>query len=149
MLGQKGVRSIKFLQKYLYSCDLRKDERYFEVLDLSANHLNKRLHELKELVTQPYFKFETLIISDNHLTAKQLNELCQSLLQCDNLIHLDIRNNAFVDTDLKIMYPFLQKNKNLRKIEYSLSDPVNIKKKKYFESLSSLPTHSVRTKLST
>lgn len=39
------------------------------------------------------------------------------------------------------MYPFLQKNKNLRMIEYSLTDPVNIEKRKYFDSLSNLPTH--------
>jgi hypothetical protein len=123
-------------------------DKLFNTLNLSDNKIGKNIDDFCDLVSQPFFNFKELNISNNYITPKQLTDICHSLLKCEELAHLDIRDNNFKDTDLKIMYPFLQKNKALRRIDYTLTDPINIDKRELFISQKDLPTHQVRSSLS-
>lgn len=86
-------------------------------------------------------------ISKNKIGHKELNKICTSLIDNQYLEGIDISENTFIDSDMKILYPFLQKNVKLRSITYTLTDHVNVEKRELFNNLSHLVTHQVREEL--
>ena len=96
------------------------------------------------------FEFETLNLSRNNINAFGLQHICSALIGKDpemagfnecvrrGIKHLDISENDIRDESLKVLYPFLQKNKGLRSIKYTLYNEENKKVEAKYNELASL-----------
>lgn len=138
-LSGRNMTNVKFLKKYLFN-----QNREIPHLDLSNNNLGAIELDLCDLISQPFFKVQRLDISKNKLYSSGLHKVCSALLENMHIKELNIQDNEINDSELKIIYPFLQINKSLRSIEYSLTNPTNIEKVQIFNAHSHLSKHELR-----
>jgi Ran GTPase-activating protein (RanGAP) involved in mRNA processing and transport len=77
---------------------------------------------------------EKVNLKSNKIQANGLQMIASALAHDESKVrHLDIQDNIIPDFNLKILLAMLYNNRSMEKIDYTISDPVNIERKKAFD----------------
>jgi Ran GTPase-activating protein (RanGAP) involved in mRNA processing and transport len=108
-------------------------------IDLSDNDLRNGGMQTVAEILKENTSIETVLLQRNSITFEGLQLLCGALINTSEnnvtIREIDIRFNMIEDSQLKVLYAVIQKNKDLRRIKYTLNVKENETKFNLFHKL--------------